>query len=101
MFFCKDCKYWRVDQADRNDNLIQPVDPDTGEDQEMPFEVRYCKNPKLLKFERPIDETYAAVVDGSDYKAELATGPLFSCIHFEVDVDLAKWVFGGMPGNKL
>ena len=80
---CKNCKWWIDDSGERWDPIMHPEDLDTCGEMAMPFEVRVCKSPKVIKFERPIEENGASVCDGSDYMATLYTAPEFGCIHFE------------------
>ena len=79
---CADCAHWKLD-IDRHDTICRPVDFDTWLPMEMPFEVRECVNPRLIKFERPLDPDGVSVSDGSDYMARLCTGQEFGCLHFE------------------
>lgn len=78
---CKTCKYWKEDR-EGYDGITHPIDEDTFEDKVMPFEVRYCKSPKLIQFERPIEKDGASCIDGSDYMALLATAEDYGCIHW-------------------
>ena len=48
----------------------------------LPFEVRYCKSPLLGFYERPVESHGACVVDGSEFRAELITGPEFGCANY-------------------
>lgn len=79
---CQDCKYWSLD-VDWCSEITQPIDPDTFESMDMPFEVRECTNPRLLFCERPVEPNQAALEDGSGYRANLFTGPLFGCTDWE------------------
>ena len=79
---CKNCRYWQRDR-EGYDGIIKPMDEDTYEAKEMPFEVRYCKSPKLIRFERPIEIDVASCIDGSDYMAKLATAESYGCINFK------------------
>ena len=77
---CKDCRHWQADDYDR---VAKPIDYETGEEMEVPFEVRRCKSTELMEFERPQHSNQAAVCDGSDYRAVLITGPDFGCVKWE------------------
>lgn len=79
---CKTCKYWQIQEKDRWNELITPLDPDTYEQMKMPFEVRWCCNPKLGFFERPVEVDAAALVDGSEYHAALLTAEGFGCANY-------------------
>lgn len=50
---------------------------------EMPWQVRVCTSPKLLRIERPIEPSGASVIDASEYYAALLTGPDFGCVNHE------------------
>lgn len=84
---CKNCKWWKKPgnskEYNRGNNIIKPVDPDTCEPMEMPFEVRYCSSPGILFCERPVKSNGATVVDGSGYMADFITAPNFGCVLFE------------------
>lgn len=82
MSSCKSCQHWRLDR-DSEDYRITPFDGESREPMTMPFEVRACNSPKLLTFERPIEASGAAVMDGSDYHAMLYTGEDFACVNYE------------------
>jgi len=84
---CKTCRYWLLDKDDKYSCLIYPYKP--GEDYEQceteeeaaalfGCRVRRCRNPKLLFYQRP-EIGGAAVLDGSEYIAELITGEEFGC----------------------
>ena len=75
---CKTCKHWTGD-----DHRTSPEDPDTYEPMDMPWPVRYCEHPRLMRFERPVDPDQASCMDGSYYIAKLATGPDFGCVNHE------------------
>ena len=88
--YCKNCKYWILDTDDEYNCLIFPYRPDksynqceTEEEAALVFgcRVRRCRNPKLLFYQRP-EKTGAAVMDGSEYRAELITGEDFGCVGF-------------------
>lgn len=81
---CKTCKHWQKNDRDyRDDDIFKPFDPDTFEPMELTFEVRYCKSPHVLFYERPIETKQVCMVDGSNYRAELITGPDFGCVNHE------------------
>jgi hypothetical protein len=77
---CETCRYW-TGRDGYEGSLTDPCDPDTYEPMPMPFEVRYCEHPRLMKFERPVERDQASCVDGSGYRAKLACGPDFGCVH--------------------
>ncbi len=79
---CDTCQHWKRPQYDY-EGIIDPLDPDTYQPMKMPFEVRYCEHPRLMTFERPLEPDQASCIDGSDFRAVLATGPKFGCIHHE------------------
>lgn len=81
---CKTCLHWTVTKPyeDGWQYLISPIDIDTCEPMQFPFEVRRCRAPKLLFCERPIEPDGAAVADGSTYMAALITGPDFGCTNW-------------------
>lgn len=82
---CSTCKHWRAPEHDGHTELVcSPIDTD-GDwlPMPMPFEVRRCASPKLQMFERPLTPDAASVVDGSNYRAALVTGPDFGCVHHE------------------
>ena len=83
---CRNCKWWIDDgeEGGYTDYIIHPNDPDTFGEMAMPFEVRKCVVPKLVRFERPIEANGASVCDGSDYMATLYTAQEFGCVHFEM-----------------
>jgi hypothetical protein len=74
---CKTCINW-ID-TDEYCPIMHPRDPDTYEEMYMPFKVRKCKSKELLFFERPLSNKGFAVVDGSEYMAELYTAENFYC----------------------
>ena len=83
---CKTCKWWQKDERSGVMKITDPVDPDTYEPMDMPWEVRFCLCPRVRFFERPVGRNEAAVVDGSEYWARLCTGPEFGCVlHEESD----------------
>ena len=87
---CSSCVHWQRDENRYNRAIDPEENPATGDDwvseeerkMRFPFEVRYCKNPKLLFYQRPAKDG-AAVFDGSDYMAYLATGGDFGCVNGE------------------
>ena len=81
---CKSCRWWTPNKEDEwcYDGIIKPENDD-GELMPVEFEVRRCKSPHLLFYERPVNRTDACVVDGSEYKAELITGPDYGCPNHE------------------
>lgn len=79
---CSTCKHWTEGDLEW-DGRCRPMDPDTYEEMVMPFEVRYCHSPKLMRFERPLEADMASAVDGSEYMAEPLTGPDFGCVNHE------------------
>lgn len=80
---CKNCVHW-VYTDDRSRWITRPLDEDTNEPMKFEFEVRKCKNPKLLFCERPVESDGFAVADGSTYYAALITAENFGCKLFEV-----------------
>lgn len=82
---CRTCEFWQVTQKEKDfwGSIITPLDADNWDPMEMPFEVRFCRSPKLQRFERPIETDRATVVDGSKFYAAFVTGPDFGCIHHE------------------
>lgn len=92
MEYCKTCKHWVLGEDDKYNSIIFPYNPaddymqcETEEEAAELFghKVRRCRNPKLLFYQRP-EINGAAVMDGSEYKAELITGEEFSCINHEI-----------------
>ena len=78
---CQTCRWWTP--ADDYNEIAHPLDPTNDYlPMAMPFEVRLCKSPKLLFYERPAIDG-GTVVDGSQYKASLLTGPEFGCVNHE------------------
>ena len=76
---CKTCAHWKTEQ-ERSNYELEMRDADFNV---IPadFEVRYCKDPKLMKFERPLEKDQASVADGSTYRAVLITAEDFGCNH--------------------
>lgn len=81
---CKTCRHWRATGDEPSAGVTHPIDPDTCEPMQMPFEVRSCKHPKLLFCERPLEPDGFAVQDGSYYAADLITAENFGCIQHEL-----------------
>ncbi|HUW15155.1 MAG TPA: hypothetical protein VM537_35890 [Anaerolineae bacterium] len=81
---CETCKWWvRDPEGDGRYlgcSIIAPYDIDAGGPMIMPWEVRFCLSPKITFFERPVDRDGATIVDGSEYMADLITGPDFGCV---------------------
>lgn len=88
MSTCKHCRWWQRDHPDNLDDwqIFSPRDPDTFEKMHGMPQVRYCRSPKLVFGERPVESHWAALVDGSDYAAGLITGADFGCVNFEETV---------------
>ena len=82
---CKDCKFWYDSRGEWcfGHMIINPIDPDTDDPMEMPFEVRECKSPKITLFERNPDPSGVSLTDASEYFARMCTGPDFGCVNFE------------------
>lgn len=78
---CKTCRHWIA--APEYDPICHPIDPDTFEPMAIPFEVRECTHPALVRFERTSEENGFGVTDASNYKARLCTGPDFGCVRHE------------------
>lgn len=76
---CSSCTHWTAPRPGDHDPICAPIDPDSFEPMAMPFEVRECKHPRLVRFERPSTRDGVSVVDGSNYRARLCTGPDFGC----------------------
>jgi hypothetical protein len=59
---CKTCKFWTTEEGNNYPvNVMVPIDPDTWEPMEMPWEVRRCECPRIRFFERPVERDEAAV----------------------------------------
>lgn len=80
---CSTCKWWINDENNYNeyDYIKYDINPVTGEKIGL-HKVKECQNPKLVFYETPSKDG-ACVVDGSQYKAELLTGPNFGCVNHE------------------
>jgi len=89
---CSTCRWWVLDKNDRYDTLISPADPVTHEQEDTEdaiaakwgHAVRRCRCPKISFYQRP-DRDGATVCDGSEYMADLLTGPDFGCIHHDAN----------------
>jgi hypothetical protein len=81
---CKTCRFWEIVQRDY-DPIAHPIDPDTYEPMDLPFEVRLCQHPDILFAERPLKDIGAALMDGSQYMALLYTAENFGCVLHERD----------------
>lgn len=98
---CMDCLHWQKDENRYNRAIDPEYNPVTGDEwaseeekrQFFPDTVRYCKHPKVLFYQRP-ESNGAAVFDGSEYVAYLATGEDFGCVNFEPANDLADLARG-------
>jgi hypothetical protein len=77
---CRTCAHWKNDTFSY---IMDPVDPDTYQPMEMPFEVRRCVHPRLLFCERPLEADGFAVADGSNYYAAFYTAEDFGCVKHE------------------
>ncbi len=85
---CKQCRWWIVEDEDRYNGILQPIDPDTYRPMTgLPFEVRECRNPKQTFCERPVISDGFALADGSEYMATLYTAEDFGCVLWEDGVD--------------
>ena len=82
---CDSCQWW-LEQKNTYNDVINSWHPGTykrieTEEEQINvygYRVRYCKNPKIVFYQRP-DEDGATVMDGSEYKAELLTAEKFGC----------------------
>lgn len=83
---CETCIHWIASNRD-GDNICHPLDPATYEPMKTSFQVRECRHPKLVRFERPVERNGFAVADGSHYWARLCTGPDFGCVRHESGAD--------------
>ena len=89
MNLCKTCKHWKgqgkvITNHVVND-VINPVEWETGKPMVMPFEIRECRHPSKTFCEQPVEENGFGVCDGSTYMAALITGPEFGCVRHEED----------------
>lgn len=82
---CFTCRHWTIPSESEHAGreVCEPTDPDTLTPMRMPFEVRRCRNPKLLFCERPVEDPGFAVADGSTYFAGLYTTAKFGCVLHE------------------
>lgn len=80
---CKTCKHWGYDENREWDNIVNPVDSDSGEPCEMPFVVKRCMNPSLHFCERPTEKDGFGVADASMYQAKFYTAEDFGCVKHE------------------
>jgi hypothetical protein len=78
---CATCKFWVLPEDWELYDIIAPRDEDDFEMKKMPWEVRQCTCPKIIKFERTPIPDGATLMDGSHYYAGLFPGPEFGCIH--------------------
>ncbi len=84
---CKTCKWWiaheepRYEVGEEYNGEAKPWNPDEPMPHE--FEVRFCRHPKLLFCERPLESNTFAVSDGSMYAANLHTAENFGCVLHE------------------
>ena len=79
---CKTCTHWILKNEEKDDEVIVMHDENYKSLPNADPECRYCRSPKLLFYVRP-NGTQAAVVDGSQYKANLVTTEHFGCINHE------------------
>lgn len=81
---CNTCKHWKLNPRYANyDQICTPTDQDTYKLMAMPFDVRECMHPALVRFERTSEKNGFGVSDGSDYMARFCTGPNFGCVRHE------------------
>ena len=85
---CSTCKHWLYKAVGEGryapaQHVCTPIDPDTFKAMKLPFEVRRCLHPSKTFCERPVEANGFGVCDGSDYMAELVTGPEFGCVRHE------------------
>ena len=86
---CRDCKHWcdaekdgnEADGYDHYEGLRFDLHPTTYE-KIGKAKAKYCRSPNILFYESPA-ANQATVVDGSQYRAALITGPEFGCVNFE------------------
>jgi hypothetical protein len=80
---CETCRFWvRPERAEYLD-VIAPWDEELSGPKQMPWEVRQCCCPKIVKFERTVVRDGATLMDGSHYFAALYPGPDFGCVNHE------------------
>ena len=83
---CKTCIYW-VDTDDDFDSIMHPWDYDTdSKKMDMPFEVRECTSRNITLFERNPDPQGVSLCDGSDYRANMYTGPDYGCVNHKAGI---------------
>lgn len=80
---CSTCAHWKMHDKEEVDNIVNPRDPDTWEPMQMPFEIRRCEHPAKTFYERPVERNGFGLSDGSQYYAQLYTGPDFGCVRWE------------------
>lgn len=84
---CQTCRHWKFDPKkdtySYDKEICQPVDVDTGQPMQMPFEVRICKHPAQTFAERPVEQNGFGLVDGSEYCAVLVTAADFGCVRHQ------------------
>jgi len=81
MITCKECRYWAESSDDDDDRIMHPEDPDTYEPMALPFSVKKCTSENITLFERNPDSAGVSLCDGSDYRAQMYTGPDFGCVN--------------------
>lgn len=95
---CRDCRYWTPITEDSYGSGMHRVvfPPKDGEEwwdvdtSEVSVRarglhlVRRCEHPRIVFYQRPAPDG-AAVFDGSEYKAALATAEGFGCVLFEAN----------------
>lgn len=104
---CSACRWWVLDKDDSYNSLISPYDPVTYKQEEDEAKiaekwghmVKRCRSPKVTFYERPVKDG-ATVCDGSEYMAELLTGPDFGCIHFEQNGFSSASTKGSAPSSR-
>ena len=84
---CKTCVFWIAPSKSeghwRATDICEPTDPDTYEPMKTEFEVRICQSKKIVWFERPPESTGVALIDGSDYYAQMLVAENFGCVNHE------------------
>lgn len=82
---CKTCTHWKVAESDEwtDQQMTQPVDPDTDEPMVFEFEVRVCKHPSKTFMERPVEKNGFGIADGSHYKAVFVTSEDYGCVRHD------------------
>jgi len=90
---CKTCKHWVLQEDGEpcaGDDIISPPDPDSYDREEgeeaiaarWGHNVRFCRHPKLLYYQRP-DKNGMTVVDDEECFAALLTSEDFGCVLWE------------------